>query len=109
MQASQLPLKGTTTAHWQGFAALLARVTLRLGYLPLEPGRVLAHQGSYVLFNFIGAIDPAANRTGLIKHGPLDWPKLGRHLFTVLLFQPLSAALLPLGSGFLILAVTRHD
>ena len=108
MQASQLPLKGTATASGQGLAALVAWIALCIRYLPLEPGRILAHQGSYVLFNIVGAINAASDCSRLIKHGPLDRPELGRHLFNVLIFKSFPAALLSLGSGLLFFGVTRH-
>lgn len=86
MQTSQLPLKGAATASGQGLAALVAWVALRVRYLPLEPGRVLTHQGGYVLFNIIGAFNAPSDCPRLIKHGPLAWPEFGRYLFNVLLF-----------------------
>ena len=109
MQARQLTFKGATAARGQGFATLLARVALRVGNLPLEPGRILTHQSSYVLFNIVRPIEPAANGPRFVQHGALGRAQLGGDLLNIQLFQPLSALLLPLGTGLFRPGVTRHD
>jgi hypothetical protein len=108
VQASKLTLEGATTTTWQRLPALAARIPLRVRYLALEPGRVLAHQGGNVFLYIVWAIHPTANCSGLIEQGQKARPKLGSHFLYALLFKALPAALLPLGARLLFFGVTRH-